>query len=470
MKASQSRSWALLVPCLLVAVLATATLCRADGISVDSVSFTTANQSVWGPGTDAISVPLFSSSTPINLPTETYGSIDQSCITILGTCYPTGSYGVQVTAGLSGSIGASAALTLGGGSVNAQVPVSVTLGFPTTVANNTNFNITSSNLFTPNAELSTAPPGVSMSVDLNANLSGGINATACLGGCSSTSVPLNTGGPQTVNLLNKTLNPNIDIPLPGDVGSVTVGTPFEGLAGINSNVSTSGATETIQNGGDPATPFLSVNANVTNILADALELPPPAADVDIGGFSLGYNLFSLTLGNGLSSVQSFTLDATPQVAYNLDYLGSDPSQSTTANMAVGTPYQLSIPNGDYAVDVTPTYSMAAELTNQMGVVEEMNLGFDALSFSIGPLSTPSLFETSLTIPIGPPLLFSPDQFALGGWNTETGSMFQIDALGGTNPGGTVPEPSTLFLFGAGLLLLVGFLRRGARSARAGFQV
>ena len=217
---------------------------------------------------------------------------------------------------------------------------------------------------------------------------------------------------------------------------------------------------------DPVDNFLSANLNATNIAATGLGLPPLEASIGVGSVSLSYNLFSLNLGEGIGSVQNFSLTPTPQVAYNLTFIGDHGQNSNvlTGAMDVGTPYSVTIPNGYSAVEVTPTYSMLSPFVNNTGFSPTLDMNVSGLSVGLGPISTPNIVNKTFSTSLGAPAYLNPFSFDLGGWNSIQGSTFTVDAA----PVGA-PEPRAVLLLAAGLLLLLAGLwsRRRALGRLAG---
>jgi hypothetical protein len=450
--------------------LVTPQLCRAD--SSDSLNFQTSDQSMWISGlTNAVNYQIFNVDQPVSV-NDTFGGISTTSICFLfGSCISTGSYGVQVGANISGDVGANLNLTLTGGSVNAAVPVNVSLGFPSTVASDTTFDITSSGLFQPGASLTTQSPGVILSMNATADLAGSISGEACAGGCVSQAASVNTNGPQTVNVFTT------------DLASVALGTsihispyvvlqlddaPYVGTSAKTTATADAGNPLTLSSSALGKSPFVSINADIGNLIAAGLGLPPPDGSFPLGPATLSYNLFEFLGGIGLDSTQSFTLTATPEVAYSVQDIGSDPQSFTTTPMPVGSTNSFSIPAGDTAALVTPTYSMAASLTNDSGLVPAINLEFSALGLKYASIGISHLVDLSLPIPFnGLEATVFNDTFPLVGWNTVEGTPFEITA---TNPTAGVPEPPTLFLLGAGLLLMACFSRRRYQAKVLGHQV
>lgn len=450
-----------LVLCLL---LLTPQLCRADTVSSGPLSFQTSNQSMWSSGTDAVNYQIFNVNQPINV-NDTLGSISTTTFCILGSCVDTGSYGVQVGANINGNVGANLNLTLTAGSVNAAVPVNVALGFPSTVATNTPFNITSSGLFQPGASLTTQSPGINLSMNVITNLAGGISAEECFGGCASQAVSVNTNGPKTTNLfttnllglgLGKSFNISPYFVAEADLA------PYVGTSATTTASSDASTPLTLSSSALAKSPFIAFNADVTNAIAAGLRavgVPLPNLDGSFAtatGTTVNYDLVRFLAGVGLNATQSFTLSATPEVAYAIQDVGSNPQTFTTNPMPVGSAFTYSIPSGDTAADVTPIYSMEGSLANTTGVVPTINLEVQALGLQYGSIGVQHLLDLQYPIPLnGLEADFFNQDFALQGWNTIHGTQFDITA---TNPTPPAPEPPTLLLLGASLLLMTCLLR------------
>ena len=443
--------------------------CRADTVDSGPLNFQTTGQSMWNSGQAAlVNYQIFNVDQPVSV-NDTIGSISTTCISFLGTCYPTGSYGVQINANINGHIGANMNLTLTGGDVNAAVPVNVTLGFPGTVANNTPFNITSSGLFQPGASLASESPGALLKLDVSANLSGGITGEACLGGCGATVGPtFNING--TKNLFTTNLVADLvgkTFPISPYFFATAAAAPYVGTSATTTAQADAATPLTLSSSAVATSSFLSINADISNAIAAAFGMAPLDGSVPLGGTSLSYDLFKFSAGVGLNSTQAFTLSATPEVGYIINEIGSNPQTLFSGNMPVGTPYSFSIPTGDTAADVTPQYLMMANLTNETGVVPAINFDFSALGLKYAGLGIPHLLDLPFSIPLnGLNVNFVDQTFPLLGWNTIQGTPFEITA---TNPTAAVPEPPTLFLVGAGFLLMAGLLRRLNHARAIGHQ-
>ena len=460
--------------------LLTPQLCRADNISSGPLNFQTSNQSMWSSGvTNAVNFQLFNANLPINI-NNTLGSITTTTVCfpafLGGGCVDTGSFGAQVSVNMNADLRATSNLTLTGGSVNATLPVNVTLGFPGAVANNTPFNITASGFFQPGASLTTQSPGVNLSMDLFGSSQGGsIQAEACVVGCvgpATVNIPTTNGTVTTnvfnTNIISDLVGKTVDLTPPSGDVVAQFGIPY-----VNTSAQTSLPVDattplTLQSQAVGSTPFVSVNADLTNIAATLLGLPPLNNSFNVGTTTISYNLLQFLAGIGLNATQAFSLAATPEVAYRLTTIGPNPVTTIFNPEPLGTPQSFIIPTGATGVDVTPFYSMVADLTNQTGVVPAFELQLNALKFNVGGLQLPYLLNENFPFPINSLNLNLFDQnFPLLGFNTIQGTAFEITA---TNPTAPVPEPPTLLLLGAGFLLMGGLLRRRYQAKVLGHQV
>lgn len=441
--------------------------CRGDTVTSGPLSFQTSNQSMWSSGiTNAVNFQLFNADLPINI-NQTLGSITTRtiCLPVIlgGACVNTGSFGAQIGVNVNADLRATSNLTLTGGSVDATLPVNITLGFPGTVANNTPFNITSSGFFQPGASLATQAPGVNLSMDVFGSSHGGsiqaeVCAVSCLGPAGLTIPSINgtvTKNVFNTNIVSDLVGKTVDLTPPSNDVVAQFGTPYVHTSAQTSLAANATTPLTLQSHAVGSTPFVSVSADLTNIAATLLGLPPVNGSFNVGTTSIGYNLIQVLAGLGLNATQAFTLTATPEVAYRLTTIGSHPVTTMFNPEPLGTPQSFIIPTGATGVDVTPFYSMVANLTNETGVVPAFELQLNALKLNVGGIQLPYLLNEPFPFPINNLNLNLFDQnFALRGFNTVQGAPFEID----TNPPAATPEPATLLLLGAGFLLMGGLSR------------
>jgi hypothetical protein len=431
-----------------------AALPAAANTQNDSLTFQTSGQSMWSTGN---AFNFNASPTLFNIPLNgDTGAVGIGCTSFnLFTCPIV--TGATVDGTLSGNFGVGANVNVNGGTVSATVPVNVTLGFPSLIANNTPINITSSGMFGVGT-LATASPSIQASVNTFGSLSAGITGTACLlGACTSGTIvsvgPANLGT-QLFSIDSRTTPPQTISLFPGV--DLNVGLPFVATNGA-AGPQTFPPPLSIPSSGGPSN-FLGLNANVTNLITTALGLPPLNGSASLGPLNASYNLLTISAGLSLGATQAFNLSATPLVAYNVAEVGANAQNFTTGMMTVGTPFSFSLPGGVTMADVTPIYFMSADLMNNTGLALSASaaltalgasLGVDGLNFSIGPL-----VDLNTSFPIANFSVFN-DTFALEGWNVIQGQTFQITAT---------PEPGSFLLLGTGILALARGLRR--RSLKA----
>jgi hypothetical protein len=426
---------------MMVGIL-TPSLCHADDQSSGILTFQSTDQSMWSSGSaTTLNYDPTLVTIPVNLPNTSFDA------TVLGT-------GVKGNVRLSGDVGLSAAVSVNGGTVSATVPVNIGLGFPDAVPLDGTVDITSSALF-GTGSLSTASPTAQASLNAFANLTGALSLQGCVSlvGCSSPVGPtINTGGTRTDTLfsVNSATVPPQTLNLGDNVG-LTVSSPYVQTTGTSAPVAANSVT--ISSTG--SSPFLGLNADITNLVAGGLGLPPTSASIDLGpAGSVGYNLADLTAGLSLDTTQAFALNATPMVEYNVSETGSNPMTFTSGLLAVGTPFDFTFVDGDTSALITPEYLMSAKLNNNTGGAIAANLGFSALGLTL-PLgiNLGPYVDASRSYPLGSFSVYD-QTFSFLGWNAFSGNSFAITA----SPTLT-PEPRTIVLLCLGLLAIACFLRR-----------
>lgn len=434
----------LLMLCLLAVLPAV-----ADTQVSGTLNFQTTDQSMWGPG------PAFNfSASPTLFDLNLNGSTTAGIGSTGGCPF---CLGASLTASTSGDFGVGANLNVNGGTVSATVPVNVTIGFPGSfVAPSTPFSVTSSAMF-GTGSLTTASPSIQASVNTFGSIGASLSGTACAVACTSGTIvsvgPLSlattlfsidskTFPPQTLNLA-----PGVDL---------SIGLPFVATSG-SGGPAPFPPPLSISSSGGPSN-FLGLNANLTNMIAAALGLPPLSGSGSIGPLSASYNILTVAAGLNLGTTQAFNLSATPLVAYNVTEVGPGGHNFSTGPMTVGTPLNLSLPSGVSAF-ITPEYLLSAGLMNNTDLALTASATLSALgaslgvsglgSFSIGPV-----INLNQNFDLGSLNVFD-GTFDLAGWNVFEGKTFEISAS---------PEPGTLLLLGSGVLALARGVRR--RSSKA----
>jgi len=421
----------------------------AQVVDSGTLNFQTSGQSMWGSGSAfnfSASPTLFD----LNLNGSTTAGIGST-----GGC--PFCLGASLTASTSGDFGLGANVNVNGGTVDATVPVDVTIGFPgSLVAPSTPINLTSSALF-GTGSLTTASPSIQASANTFGSIGASLSGTACAVACTSGTIvsvgPLNLGT-TLFSIDSKTTPPQTISLFPGV--DLNVGLPFVATSGTGGPAPFPPPLSISASGG-PSN-FLGVNANLTNLLTSALGLPPLSGSGSLGPLNASYNILTVSAGLNLGATQAFNLSATPLVAYKVVEVGAGGTNFTTSAMPVGTPFNFSLLGGVSAF-ITPEYFLSADLMNNTGLALSASAGLSALgaslgvsglgSFSIGPV-----INLSQNFPITSLSVYD-NTFGLGGWNMFEGKTFEITAT---------PEPGTLLLLGSGALALARGLRR--RSAKA----
>lgn len=449
MRAHVSRMTAAIIGCLIVALAAP--LCRADDLTTNFV-LSTSNQAMLGSDQ---SYALFAGDANSLSASFSFGSISSPGSLCLGSaCINTGSYGFQVGAYFDAGVGADLSATVGGGFVSAAVPLGVELGFPHQVATGTPFTVTSAGLFQPGASLTSTAPSTALNMNLTASASYLVSAEGCFGPCASAKAQGIAAASAPI------LQDAAVISSAGSLGPFNPSletTPFSGLSVNSSQI----ANQTLTLNASAAGSVLAAQGDLAQPLSNALGFPVTGTLV-AGPASMSYTLLDVTGDLSLMAGQNLSLSATPEVAYELQGVGAAPFTATTPEMGINDPLPLAIPTGDTAIDVTPYYSMNATLSDSATLQASLSAQLTALglSFSIGgtTISIPPLVNENWQPDIAPVNLISSTQ-GLGGWDTYTGTSFQINAQTPT------PEPATWLLFASGMLLLCGLGWRRLAAAR-----
>lgn len=408
----------------------------------DSVTFQTSGQSIWSSG------PAFTYSYSASISAGAGFDTGQigpgvGCDPIFGDCY--GGY-----AELSGSASAGLGLnfSVGSGAANSTIPVQIGLGYPTLVAPATPFSVTSSALF-GSGSLNTTSPYLAASANLFGSASLNVSGKACFIGCVSGSTGISGGG--TVNLFSfdTRTQPSASIGLGYGV-SLNVTAPSIGASGTGGNIINA-------NG---SSPFLGLNADITDLATGLLGLPSTHGSFGVSGLlTVNYNLIDIVDALNLGITQGFSLNSNVMVRYHVVDVGSAPRDFFTPTFSVGTPVNFAIPAGDQHAFITPIYTINASLLNNTGLslsdcLNVTGLGGDINILSVADPGFGPLINASQCWPIGSLSVFD-STFGLGGWNVAQGATFEVTAT---------PEPTSLLLLGTGILAAASGFRRPRRKS------
>jgi hypothetical protein len=384
--------------------------------------------------------------------------------------------GAQATVDFAGKVGFNFGFKVDSGSVNASVQYSASAALPDPSVGTAFFNLN------PNSTLnagtfSTSSPNLEANVDGVLNLKAGASGEVCyITGCSSggndhniinfsgtqSLVSFNQNHDGTIDILGSPAQPpllpyNFDSPIGIDVGPYNIGNATLHLPQIQTSSDTPSGGSLTSNGQDD---LLTLTANITNLMAATAGLPPLNGSVDFGIGSVSYNIADLEFGPILDVKQDFELTPTLWVDLKFDnpvLVAGNPNPVMELTSRWDSLPDIAMIDNE--TNVTPTFFVMSNFTNQTALGLDLLFDFSALSgsldmfdfftvASLGPLFSYSHRFTGVDFPP----LFN-QTFALGGFNTIDGTPFTI----------RVPEPASLLLLAVGLLA-VGLM--GYRQQRA----
>jgi len=372
----------------------------------------------------------------------------------------------------SGKVGFQFGLHADSGSVDTNVKFDANLFVPeaNTLATNQFFNL-NPNSSLVGGQLSTNFPELSSSLDAIVGVRASATGEACaaLLGCSTTStgqlgfddqtIPLvsfNDGGNGQIKVLGA-LDPaafqfdsEISIPGPsgGSLGGVTVHVPdADALGGVVGN-------KLLASGSDD---LIKLTADLDGLALAPLGLPGGGVSFNAGILSVSADLIDIDMGPILKIIQNF--EFTPSLFVDLVFdnpvliAGMTGPQTAWSGLWSALPDIAALTGGE--TRITPTFSIQGLFKNEtlLGIdgifqldilkaafaLEAFGLSFDL--GELGPLyqilQRTNLFNT--------PPLFS-NSFALNGFQSITGNPFTLKI--------SVPEPGTITLLLAGLILLI----------------
>lgn len=418
--------------------------------------------------------------------------------------------GAVIAATTDGRVGLEVGIKIDSGSVDAKVSYAASLDIPDTTAltvgSTLSFNPNS--LLAGNNMLNTTFSSMQLSVDAVMELSGSIDAEACLAlaGCAAGGTQFDIderapilgfnqdgeGGIEILGLPPSALN----LPVPdGFPASMSVG----GYADVTLYLPQPDATGGLDNASNTLKAhgqddLVDLIVDIDNIVTSAAgapgllggDLPPISIGaLDVATFS--YDIINVGMGPTIDLVQDFELDPTLWVTLAFDHeveiLGNLVTEFTSM-------WDL-LPDITFLSDatiVTPTFFLTASLLNQTALDFDLNFIIDLLQieYEFPQLQEEGVIGIGNVLNKGIDLFQSPDLYSrlfdLQGFNALGGDAFTI-AFGTQSslPDTTVtrvidntivleeipaeiPASGTLLLLAAGLLGIPGAARRRQRRA------
>lgn len=400
-----------------------------------------------------------------------------------------------------GRVGLDVGLRMDSGSVDATVAILASFDVPDTTgldkANAISLNPNS--VLAGSSALNTTAPSVALSVDAVMQLSGSVNAEGCFigTGCNVGSSPININERASVLAFNQDgeggvtlfglppstfgVNPVADgFPLAIDAGGLGEVTLY--LPQPNASGGVDAATQTLKAIGQDD--LVDVILDVDNIVATAAGVPGlfgQSFDIPVLG-SVGYDIINVSMGPTIDIIQDFELDPTLFVTLVFDQLVSIGGQIVDTFTSA---WDL-LPDITFLSDrttVTPTFFLDATLRNQTLLDFDLAFGIDLLQifYNFGALGNDQVGVGNV-LNKGVDLFQSPNLFEnlfkLQGFNIAQGDSFVVDFINGSsgpsnllaindiNPivldgfsnTEAVPEPGSLLLVAAALMILAGQLR------------
>lgn len=353
---------------------------------------------------------------------------------------------VGIEASTSGRIGLQSTLNLDGGTVNAFIPVDLSVVIPDEPVNRGEpFTIQTGFSFGSGATFTTSSPRASYALDLIFELAAALDLEPV--DFLDFSFDIN----ESTNLVSFD-SETLDFDLNGPLGSLSVSFP-----NVDTMGTVSGSNQLISSGEDT---FLDGTLDLDFIATSLFGLPPLEGDesIDLGIFGdlgVNYNLLDVEATAALSILQQFSLISTLPALLLLE-------DGTSIPFNVGDNITLTFPDTvgkfldiDALIDFNALFSNSTNLGLDLGL--DLLAGQFGLEIPIIPDFSVTLFEDSVDI-VDTSFEVYDRTFNLAGFNQQQVS-FQVEA---------VPEPTSvmgLLTFGA---FGVGFLlkRKQQQEARA----
>ncbi len=185
-----------------------------------------------------------------------------------------------------------------------------------------------------------------------------------------------------------------------------------------------------------STPLFDKSIDVDSAITDATGIPMNGRVLGLINYSILDS--ELEIKSGID--QSFSFDPTLMVSLTDENGG-------VSSFKVGDSMDFIMP--DYATDLTPTFWMDNTFVNNTGIDITPYLSISALSLNVSHIGgIGPLYRNTLSSTYGIPIY--NNSFTLEGFDSYTAQNFEIRPI---------PEPTTMLLFGTGIIGLAGIRRR-----------
>ena len=391
---------------------------------IDNLTFSTNGQSIWGNG------PAFTFKDNRFLGGSWNASNNKTLVNEVraprwlggGVIVPR----VGISGSTSGKAGLQSDLTIQGGTANARLPIDIWIDLPSQIKAGDTVTIKSGFTVDPTATFSTLTPNAKYNLDLIL----GLNAQTGfqVGGSNRDLIKISVPEKQ-INLL-KLDGQNIarTVDIPGGYGSFGLKVPnldTTGTLGSDQKTLSSGTTDSFLNGN------IDLDKIATSVLNKVgVPVPPFSGSVsaNLGAFggSFSYTLADFQLLAQLNLKQKFDLVAN-SLKGNLTLSNA---AKTKLDFTIGQDLTFKAPTDIVGgkLDLSASVNLGANLKNTTTLGGNSSLGISALAgsisgkiagISLGSAGFGPLYQKNVPIIGGDIATVYNNQFALGGFNTQT---------------------------------------------------